>query len=145
MSGGFLLEDGRYAARLRSVTEKPGDEFPYWVWEFEAIHDDQGVKHPGRQWNNTSLSPKSAGFLKATFEAFGYSVDSDTDEMVGEWVVLYIGHETQTQGKNAGQIRNTIDRLAEFEADEWDFDPDNVAASTTAEGGAEGGGGGDNF
>ncbi|HEU5046110.1 MAG TPA: hypothetical protein VFT75_18465 [Nocardioidaceae bacterium] len=142
MSGGFLLPAGRYAARLRSVTEREGDEHPYWVWEFEALHDESGTRHPGRQWNNTSLSPKSRGFLKATFEAFGYSADSDTDEMIGEWVVLYLGQETQSQGKNAGQQRNVVQRLAEFDADEWDFDPDDVG---TAEPAGASSGGGDKF
>lgn len=148
MSGGFLLDEGRYAARLRKVTEEPGDEYPYWVWEFDGIHDESGASHPGRQWNNTSLSPKSRGFMKATFEAFGYSADSDTDEMIGEWVVLYIGQERQTQGRNAGQLRNYVIRLAEFDPDEWDFDPNEVPKSEDKEPAAAGAGakgGGDDF
>lgn len=145
MGGGFLLEPGRYAARLRSVTVRDGEEFPYWIWEFEAIHNEDGDPKPGRQWNNTSLSPKSRGFMKATFEAFGYSADSDTDEMIGEWVVLYIDQETQTQGKNAGRQRNTVTRLAEFDPDEWDFDPEEVPATSSGNGGGDGGGSGDDF
>ena len=131
-SGSFLLPEGRYAAQLRSVTQKDGNEYPYWVWEFENIHDSEGNKKPGRQWNNTSLSPKSLGFLKATFEAFGYTADSDTDEMTGEWVVLYLVQETISAGPRSGQLRNAVQSLAEFVPEEWDFDSESATASAGA-------------
>lgn len=123
-AGSYLLPEGRYAARLNSVTEKPGKVAPYWVWEFVDLHDTEGVKRPGKQWNNTSLSDKSLGFLKATFEAFGYTSDSDTDEMVGEWVVLTLIQEPIGAGPKAGQLRNAVQSLSEFVPDEWDFDAD---------------------
>lgn len=149
MGGGFLLPDGRYAARLKKVTEVPpsGDKvYPYWDWEFDALHNEAGEKQAGRQWNRTSLSPKSAGFLKATFEAFGYTSDSDTDEMLGDWVVLYLSQETQTQGKNVGKLRNNVDRLAPFDPDEWEFDPEAVPESRDEPSGDGGGGAaGDDF
>lgn len=125
-TGFSALPAGRYAAQLRSVEERDGQEYPYWVWEFENLHNEEGDRAPGRQWNNTSLSPKSAGFLKATFEAFGYEAGSDTDEMLGEWVVLYLDQEVQTVGKNAGKTRNVVSKLAEFDPDEWSFDVDAV-------------------
>ena len=126
-SGSFLLPEGRYAAQLKSVNQKDGNEYPYWVWEFENLHDSEGNKKPGRQWNNTSLSPKSLGFLKATFEAFGYTSDSDTDEIVGEWVVLYLVQETVARGPKAGNLRNSVQSLSEFNPNEWDFDPEEAA------------------
>lgn len=124
--GSYLLPEGRYAARLNSVTEKPGNVAPYWVWEFVDLHDSEGVKRPGKQWNNTSLSDKSLGFLKATFEAFGYTTDSDTDEMIGEWVVLYLTQEPIGAGPKAGQLRNNVQSLSEFVPGEWDFDPEDL-------------------
>lgn len=135
-SGSFLLPEGRYAAQLKDVSQKDGKEYPYWVWTFENLHDSEGAKKPGRQWNNTSLSPKSLGFLKDTFEAFGYTADSDTDEMIGEWVVLYLVQETVSQGPRAGQLRNSVQSLSEFDPDEWDFDPEE-AATTAASGSGE--------
>lgn len=125
-SGSYLLPEGRYAARLNSVIEKPGKVAPYWVWEFVDLHDTEGVKRPGKQWNNTSLSDKSLGFLKATFEAFGYTSDSDTEEMVGEWVVLVLTQEPIASGPKAGQLRNTVSSLQEFDAADWDFDPEEL-------------------
>lgn len=143
MGGSFLLPDGRYALRLGKVEERPGTEHPQWSWEFDAIVDEDGDRKPGRLWHNTSLSPKSRGFLKATFEAFGYSPDSDTDEMIGEWVVGYVSQSKQLVGKNAGQMRNNIDRLAPFDADDWDFNPDEIPVKPATDG--AGGGDGDDF
>jgi len=122
-SGSFLLPEGRYAAQLLKVEEKEGNEYPYWVWQFGNLHNKAGELVPGRQWNNTSLSPKSFGFLKATFEAFGYTTDSDTDEMVGEWVTLYLVQEPIAKGPRAGQLRNSVQSVFEFDGDEYDFDP----------------------
>ena len=123
-AGGFpLLDEGRYAAQLMKVEQKDGKEFPYWVWEFSNVHDEEGTSYAGRLWNNTSLSPKSAGFLKAVFEAFGYTTDSDTDEMVGEFVVVHVIQEVIPTGQRAGQKTNRIQRFAEFDPNEWDFDP----------------------
>lgn len=122
--GSYLLPEGRYAARLNDVTEKPGRVAPYWSWEFVDLHDSEGVKRAGKQWNNTSLSEKSLGFLKATFEAFGFTTDSDTDEMIGEWVVLHLVQEPIGSGPKAGELRNSVQSLAEFVPGEWDFDPE---------------------
>lgn len=120
-TGSLLLEPGEYAAQLRSVDEADGTEYPYWIWEFHNLHDQDGNPKPGRQWNNTSLSPKSAGFMKATFEAFGYTADTDTDEIIddGAWVVLVVDQEVQTQGKNVGKTRNNVTGLLEFVEADW--------------------------
>lgn len=130
-SGFEPYPEGRYAAQLRSVTQKEGKEYPYWSWEFHNIHDTSGKLMPGRMWNNTSLSPNSVGFLKSTFEAFGYTADSDTDEMIGEWVVLYITQEVISSGPKAGQFSNSVRSLTEFNPDDWDVDTEKYAASGT--------------
>ena len=135
--GSLLLPEGRYACQLRSVTESQGTEYPYWTWEFHNLHDIEGNKKPGRQWNNTSLSPKSVGFLKSTFEAFGYTSDSDTDEMIGEWVEIYVIQEVQERGKNAGKLRNQVQGLAEFDPNAYDFDAAEAEAGLKAKAAAD--------
>lgn len=135
--GGFLLDEGRYAARLKDVTVHQGRAGEYWTWEFEHLHNEEGEPQRGRQWHNTSMSPKAAGNLKQVFNAFGYSSDSDTDEMIGEWVVLHLGIEVQEQGKRAGQQVNRIQGLAPFVAEDWDFDTDAVAEKVAASGDTE--------
>lgn len=129
-SGSFLLEPGRYAGRLKSVTEREGREYPQWSWEFEALHDEDGKRKAGRQWVNTSLSPKAAWKVKEVFEALGYTTDSDTDEMIGEWAVLTVTQEIAEQGKYQGQTVNRVQTVAEFDPDDWPFDPDEVEATT---------------
>jgi len=128
-SGSYLLPEGRYAAQLVKVEEKDGNEYPYWVWEFTNLHNDEGTKCPGKMWNNTSLSPRSRGFLKQTFEAFGYTTDSDTEEMIGEWVVLHLVQEPIAKGPKAGQLRNSVSALAEFVPEDWDFEPGELVAA----------------
>jgi hypothetical protein len=135
-AGGMLLEEGYYAAQLRSVEEKTSDNGDYWEWTFHNLHDQAGAKHPGRQWNNTSMGAKSAPFLKQTFDAFGYTTDSDTDEMINEWVTLYITQEVRQKGVNAGKLRNTISSLSPFVPSDFDFDAD--AEAVTAESGGSG-------
>lgn len=135
-SGSYLLDEGRYAARLQKVEERTaqssGNE--YWAWVLGDIHDSEGAKRPGRLWHNTSLSERALGFLKATFEAFGYTADSDTDEMIGEWVTVYVIQEPIARGPKAGQLTNRVQTLSEFEADEWDFDPEDLPALNGAGG-----------
>jgi hypothetical protein len=130
--GGFaLLPEGRYAGRLTKVDEREArsaTQFPSWSWEFRHLHNEDGEEQRGRMWNNTSMSPKALGNLKAQFEALGFTLDSDTDEMIGEWCVLYVTQEVQTQGKNAGKTVNRVNGVAAFDESEWDFEPSEVAA-----------------
>lgn len=125
-TGGFLLPEGRYAARLHEVQVKEGAKGPYWVWVLADLHDTEGGSKPGKQWHNTSLTDAAFGFLKATFEAFGYTFDSDTDEMIGEWVTLHLVQEQIARGQRAGEMTNRIRSIVPFDADEFDFDPSSL-------------------
>lgn len=150
-NGPRLLPEGRYAGRLMAVTEsdKPGPSgFHQWSWRFTQLHTPEGENLGGNQFLNTSLSPKARGGLKQAFDAFGYTTDSDTDEMLGEWAVLYITQEVAQQGAKAGQTVNRVQSIAEFDPDEWDFDPEEVPADKPRSGSGDAtgaGGGGDSF
>lgn len=52
-----------------------------------------------------------AGRLHGFFEAFGYTADSDTDEMIGERCVIQVGVETQQRGAGAGKERNVVNNV----------------------------------
>ena len=127
-SGPRLLPEGRYAARLQKVTEREGREYPQWSWWFTQLHDVEGNTYPGTQFLNTSLSPKARGGLRQAFDALGYTPDSDTDEMIGEWAVLYVTQEVAQQGQRAGQTTNRVSSVSPFDETEWDFDPATVPA-----------------
>lgn len=142
------LAAGKYIATLSEVEVKNSQAgAPMWVAEFEDITDLDGDRQPGRQWYNLMLpqdtmpedyqpkrgnkSPEEAwesyqnlceGRLKAFFEAFGYTVDSDTDEMIGDRVVLQIGVRTIANGARAGEKTNSVNGV--FPLDSVDFEED---------------------
>lgn len=157
VSGGFEpLKPGKYVATLSEVEAKnSGNGNPMWVAEFNEIHNLEGEKQPGRQWYNINLPTTDEapddyekgqekwdqyqglcyGRLKGFFEAFGYTSDSDTDEMIGERCILQIGVRTIQNGARAGEKTNSINGVAAL--DSADFE----------EAGSDGGGskGDDNF
>lgn len=107
--GGELLVDaGVYAAILNKVEEKTGQAGPYWEWEFQLVEDSDGneLEAKPKVWENTSLSEKAAWRLRDMFEAFEVGTDTDTDDLLGQWVALTVGQEIAKQGSRQGQLRN---------------------------------------
>lgn len=122
-SVGGLIEDGVYEMMLLNVEEKPGNEYPYWNWTFQFPED--APRYPKwRQWEKTSLSPNAAWRLKAAFEAFGVTPDTDTDTLIGRKVLVHIGSETAQAGAKKGELVNVVKALL----------PLDPAASTTESG-----------
>lgn len=145
------LKPGKYIAELSAVEAKNSAAGnPMWVAEFTDIHNLDGEKQPGRQWYNLNLPTSDtppdgytkgeekwqqyqglcAGRIKAFFEAFGYSEDSDTDEMIGERVVLQIGVRTIQNGARAGEETNSVNGVqpldsVDYEGADDDEDGDN--------------------
>ena len=142
VSGGFdLLSPGRYPARLKEVQSKitaKGD--PAWNWVFSQITDLEGKKYPGCQfvWTNLPKDGKpsadiqansrelekwetaqrlAAGRLHAMFDAFGFDVDSDTDELLGEKVILQIGVEAIKGGPRKGEMQNRVVKVLPWDDD----------------------------
>lgn len=107
------LPEGRYRARLaKDVVVRDGREAPQWVFEFDSLVNlATGETAPGRQWMNVSTSEKAAWKMKEVFDAFGYALDSDTEEMVGEEVGLVISQRIIPTGKRQGETGNNIDRV----------------------------------
>lgn len=106
------LEPGTYTGRLSKVDEKTsskGNEM--WVWEFDELLDEDGNKAPGRLWVNTVLLPQSDWVMAQAFHAFGYTPDSDTDEIVGERCGLVVSKRVIEQGTRKGQMGNNVDRM----------------------------------
>lgn len=140
------LSPGKYIAELSEVeatTSKAGN--PMWKVEFSELHDLEGDRQPGRQWYNLNLptsdtppddyTPKGkkskedswadyqrlcAGRIKQFFEVFGYSEDSDTDEMIGERCVLTIGIRTIQNGPRTGEQTNSVNGIAPLDSVEFE-------------------------
>lgn len=135
--GFSLLEPGKYIATLSKVEAKTSQAGnPVWNAEFTDITNLDGDTFPGRQWLNLNLpidtmpdtyrpddtdevrekkwaqyQALSAGRLHGFFEAFGFTVDSDTDEMIGEKALLTIGVGTIQRGPKAGQETNQVNNI----------------------------------
>lgn len=131
------LTPGKYLGRLHSVKvreDKNKYDAQQWTAEFRDLHSVTTEESaPGRQWMNLTLpttkephpryqdSPEKwgkyqdmlAGRLRAFFEAMGYTPDSDTDEMIGEWAVLTISVETIQDGPKAGERTNRVTDIEE--------------------------------
>lgn len=122
---------GFYVGRLEEVEARiSGQGNPYWAVTWGSLRTTDGDELGGKQFANVNLPSKlkpdwkaddpkrdekwanyqerTKGQLHAFFLAFGYTADSDTDEMIGEDCIIELGVETQAQGKNAGTLRNTV-------------------------------------
>lgn len=131
------LPAGKYIATLSAVEDKIAQSSgaPMWGIEMEDLYDLEGNEQPGRQFSNLTLpgddempddytgNPRSKKSLedqwtsrndflrskiKQFFTAFGFTTDSDTDEMIGERCVIQLTIETIGAGKRAGQLGNQI-------------------------------------
>lgn len=109
-SGFKLLDDGIYLVRLtEDVTVKDGQKAPVWSWLFEVVEGQEGA---GRKvYHNTSLSDAAFFKLKETFEAFGVSPATDTEELVGQQIRLNIVQKIAKFGKREGELVNEIKAL----------------------------------
>lgn len=123
------LRAGKYIGTLSEVEAKNSSNGnPMWVAEFTDIRDLDDETKPGRLWLNLNLPTTNTppedyakgeekwvqyqnmckGRLKSFFEAFGYTTDSDTDEMVGDDCVLVVGVRTIQNGERAGEKTNSV-------------------------------------
>lgn len=144
VKGGFEpLKPGKYTAVLDDVeTKVSGNGNAYWNCVFTKIQDMDGESKPGKQWYMLMLPADkmpedyekgqekwdqyqslSAGRIKAFFEAFGYDPDTDTDDMIGDRVVLQIGIQTIQQGNRAGEKTNRVNGVFPLPED-FDVDGD---------------------
>lgn len=124
-------------AEVEATTSSNGN--PMWSIQWDNIRDLEGNELPGRQFFNLNFPtsakrPEGWGEgpehsrkrgtpderwanyqerckqqIHGFFLAHGYTVDSDTDEMIGEDCVLDLVIRTQEKGKNAGVARNEVD------------------------------------
>jgi hypothetical protein len=95
------------------ITKMPEDYLPKKMKDKGyTVEDLTEEQEEARQeaWDN--YQGLVAARIKEFFGAFGFTPDSDTDEVVGEQCVVLIGQETQQMGRNAGKIVNTVNGLA---------------------------------
>jgi len=117
--GSAPLPEGTYVLRLHSVdVAGKGAKGPYWTWEFRVVEGPDGPMNGRRRiWDRISLSEAAAFRVKNFYTAMGFTLDSDTDEMMGEHVKAYITQEPIQSGAKAGQLSNNIDEYIELDED----------------------------
>lgn len=124
--------EGWYLAKLREVEAKQSSKGnPMWAVEWDNLRDLEGNELPGRQFFNLNFpsalkadwnpqdpnredrwakyQARCKGQIHQFFLAHGFTVDSDTDEMIGEDALIHLVIRTQQQGKRAGQLQNEVD------------------------------------
>jgi hypothetical protein len=107
--GYSLLPEGVYVVKLDEVDSTgQGDAGPYWTWIWKIVSDASGQPTSGTLWDRISLSPKAAFKVKQVFGAMGYTLDSDTDEMVGDECRVIVDQAEISSGKRRGEMGNNV-------------------------------------
>ena len=130
--GSGRLKEGTYRARLESVEQKDGRDYPLWVWTFTSIEPETA----GRQGQHTtSLSPKAAYYIRQVLEALGAEVPGsmariNTDDYLGREAMILVAQDGTFIGKDDGQEHPSykIDRVFPVN----DGEPTPVAAPAAA-------------
>lgn len=150
-----LLRDGKYLGRLTDVSVRDElDKYGHTQWSAEfqnLVYLEDQAAASGRQWLNLTVPQGSKvaanyengpekwqkyqamiqGRLNAFFEAFGYTPDSDTDEMLNEYAIITVGTRTVQSGPNEGKKAN---RTTDVEAVPEDFDWEAHGVTSAGEG-----------
>jgi hypothetical protein len=115
----ILLPIGAYRVKLMDVESKEsakGD--PMWVWTFQTVEfldgeakNDKGepinvVGKEQRYW--TVIKDNTLWDLDRVFAAFNCDPDTDTDELIGDEIVVQIDQSIITKGKAKGKMGNEI-------------------------------------
>ena len=108
---------GLYVGKLVEVTvsEQPGPSGShYWRWEYQLLDDG----YVGKKLSLiTSLSEKARFSMGGAFAAHGVPSDTDTDELIGQKVVLSVSQTTINKGARQGQLTNRVDYTLPYDPD----------------------------
>ncbi len=113
---GSLLPEGWYVASLMEVKDIGGAN-KRWDWvftdfrEFDMATEEIGAGRAGRAWWTTTDTPESVSKVKATFHAFDATLDTNTDELLGEQVLIYLDQHVANQGKMKGKTVNGMSAI----------------------------------
>lgn len=120
-----LLPIGKYRVKLEDVEStttrpKPGEREgkPMWIWKFETVSyldgtpldaDGNKVDVVGKStWYRTVIQDNTLWDLDRVFAAFEVEPDTDTDELVGDEIIVVIDQSVITAGKLKGKMGNEI-------------------------------------
>lgn len=103
------MPEGDYRVRLLEVEAKESSNGnPMWNWKYEVVEGDFAGRF---LWNNTTLVDAAMWAVNQTFEAFGVSTDTDTDDLIGEEVGVSVSIGEIGAGANQGKKRNNVESV----------------------------------
>lgn len=134
-SGEFKpVKPGRYVCLLTEVEEgetgersaEPGT--PKWVWKLKvdkAYHPElrKGRWQTGLQ-EHIPLTPKMDWKTKQMFEGFGYTTDSETDEIIEDPDARIVALIKTGKDIVTGEPRSEASRYIPFDPSKWEKVPD---------------------
>lgn len=117
---------GEYVYKLVEVKDDgEGPKGPYWTWVLEMDTDYHPKFKSGYStyvFHITSLG--QPGMVKAMFNGFGYSPDSDTDEIVEDPDARIVGRTVVNSFKKKGEteptINNKLKSVKAFDPEKWE-------------------------
>jgi hypothetical protein len=103
------IPEGVYPAVLDGEVEPcDGPKGLYWKWTFKLTGEDYSGR---KMFLNTSLNDNALWRLKEVFEAFGVPNDTDTDDLIGKPVKLYLVQKIIGAGSRKGDMGNEIKQV----------------------------------
>lgn len=142
-----LLPVGLYVVKLMDVeskTSSKGD--PMWVWTYETVRflDGEPKNDKGEVINVSGKEIRYYTVIKETtlwdldrvFAAYGVEPDADTDDLIGDEIVVMVEQEPITKGKSKGKMGNSISdlmSLADGEAKANDDEYESVEGGSDEE------------
>lgn len=99
-----------YSPIMMPVAKRPKDYRP----KSRQKKDETEQEWIERSWK--TYQDLVAGRLKGFFEAFGFTLDSDTEEMYGEKCAIQVIQEPIGQGPRQGEMRNSIANVKHLDA-----------------------------
>lgn len=129
------LPGKRYVYKLMEVEEgetgpqskNPGT--PKWVWRLQVDKDYHPELRKGR-WQTTlfehvPLAKNMQWKMKALFAGFGYSADSDTDEILEDPDARIVVYVKTGESIVSGDPETQSKRFATFDPTKWEKAPDD--------------------
>lgn len=123
------LPAGEYVCRLRGVEAKVASTGnSMWTTEWEVAED--GEFKGRRLWSNIVFTDAAMWKVKEFFYAFDVPETTDTEDLIGECVRLYVSQRVIRGGAKEGQTGNNVDTFAPLSDDDADAITDRDGGSS---------------
>lgn len=130
------LKPGKYVFKLTEVEEgvtgekskNPGTD--KWVWKLVVDKDYHPELRKGRwqtaQSEHIPLSENMDWKMKQMFEGFGYTADSDTDEILEDPEARIVGYVKTGKDIVSGDPRSEVSRYVKFDPSKFTYSPEDA-------------------